>query len=110
MRKCENRQWVDCTEADYQANSPHYNIVENSNDTCWDSVDNDCNGMADASEPLCQPAGIIYNACSQDAALDINGDGVVNLNDMIIILRKILMNPNQVVGSKECNAININTQ
>jgi len=108
---CTGDGWMDCSEEDYQAHSSDYSIVESSNVTCWDGVDNNCNGPWDANEPFCQPTGgVVCNACDSATMLDVNNDGVVNINDAIIILRHILMFPNQVVGQKPCGAISITSQ
>jgi cysteine-rich repeat protein len=107
---CSGGEWADCTESDYQANSPYYSILENTKDLCWDTYDNDCNGAADALEPNCQPGGIPLEPCTLNEMMDINNDGTIDSYDAILMLRQIIMYPNQFVETKNCQAISVAAQ
>jgi hypothetical protein len=103
--QCMNGEWADCTEGDYQSNSPFYSITENTVDTCWDGEDNDCNGLADKDELGCLPGGLALQTCTVNDMIDFNGDGTVDSFDALIVLRSIISYPNQVAEPKDCQAI-----
>ena len=107
---CSGGNWVDCTESDYQAHSSDYSILENTKDLCWDGADNDCNGEVDSTEPNCQPGVAALPPCDLNEMMDINDDGTVDSYDAIIMLRQIILYPNQFVGSKSCEAIKVVAQ
>jgi len=107
---CTGNGWRDCTESDYQSHSQYYAIVENTNVTCWDGQDNDCNGAKDALEPNCLPGGVPLQQCTLDEMLDLNDDKVVDSYDAIILMRQIITYPNQFVETKDCQAITVIAQ
>jgi hypothetical protein len=105
--QCIDGGWADCTESDYMDNSPFYSITENSVDNCWDTYDNDCNGLADKDELACQPGGIPLQTCLVGDMMDLNNDKVVDSFDALIVLRSMIGYPNQMIEPKNCQAINI---
>ena len=79
--------------------------AENSVATCWDSLDNNCNGLTDKADTGCAP-GVTLPSCTLAQMLDLNGDGTVNVNDAIFILRAVVGLPNAVSSpNKGCVAV-----
>jgi hypothetical protein len=105
--QCIDGGWADCTESDYMDNSPFYSMNENTVDTCWDTYDNDCNGLADKDELTCQPGGVPLQTCTVSDMVDLNNDNVVDSFDALIVLRSMIDYPNQMIEPKNCQAINI---
>jgi hypothetical protein len=109
---CSGGNWIDCTESDYQSHSQYYAIVENTNVTCWDGADNDCNGAADANEPFCQPGSGVQplEPCTLNQMFDANSDGAIDSYDVILLLRQVVLLPNRYVELKPCQAITVQPQ
>ena len=82
-------------------------IPENSVTTCWDSSDNNCNGLIDNADPNCSPGAAVLPSCTLEQMLDLNGDGSVTINDAIFIMRHIVGLPNAETVAKGCEAWSI---
>ena len=95
--------WQECTDAQYKAWNSSYAAYENNATWCWDNLDNDCDTLVDKSDPQCAP-GAALPACTLTEILDLNGDGSVNINDAIFIMRQIVGLPNAKNVAKGCEA------
>jgi len=77
---CEEGIWPGCDYVDV----PGYEPVEVS---CWDGLDNDCDGVADGEDPDCP-----------EDELDVDGDGIVLIDTDLVFLYRCLAGIDAVPG------------
>jgi hypothetical protein len=103
---CVTGNWQDCGDNDYTAKNASYKSIENTAAVCWDSLDNDCNGFVDKLDTNCTPgAAAAIPTCSWYDSLDLNGDGTPNVQDAVLVLRKILGYNDPTTVGRGCEAV-----
>jgi cysteine-rich repeat protein len=103
---CYNSVMQTCTYGTWgPACVPGIAAAENTAATCTDGIDNNCNGLTDISQdPSCEPGAAALPACTIAQMLDLNGDGSVNVNDAVHILRYIVGKEESLGIGKGCEA------
>jgi len=68
-------------------------MLEGDQTTCWDNVDNDCDSLIDKNDDGCTIGGVqALPDCTLNEIFDLNGDGAINVQDIVHLQRWIAWN------------------
>lgn len=87
---CQTSAGNDCNDNNDAVNP---GAVEGTQATCWDGLDNNCNGLIDNADPECTiGAAQELPSCTLDEIFDLNGDSSINVQDIVHLQRWIAWN------------------